>query len=139
MNLIKRIEEMKHGKRMLASSRFRRQVLQALDQALEQSGMTQTDLAKKLELSRSAVSQVFNGDGNLRAETISDYLFELGVHAEFLLIPHAIPETHPEYKATKELTAVSVKSFTHESIVILENTRSLKMFDTSSTGQTVAS
>lgn len=100
MNLIKRIEELPEGKRMLASSRFRRQILVALDQGLEESGMTQSELAQRLGLTRSAVSQVFNGDGNLQAGTISDYLFEMGVHPELVLVPTVRSEAIRTYKNT---------------------------------------
>lgn len=98
MDLMKFIEDMPDGQRMLASTRFRRQVLIALDQGLEVSGLSQSELAQKLGLTRSAVSQVFNGDGNLRAGTISDYLFEMGVHAEIIVSPIVTTEARNSYQ-----------------------------------------
>lgn len=126
MSLIERIEGMRHGKRMLASARFRRQLLQTLDQALEQSGISQTELATKLGLSRSAVSQVFNGDGNLRAETFSDYLFELGMHAEFFLVPNQIVEPKHNYQSSKNIQVASSISITSDDIFSTQKTRKMK-------------
>lgn len=107
MDLMKFVEGMPDGKRMLASSRFRRQVLIALDQALDQSGLSQSDLAQKLGLTRSAVSQVFNGDGNLRAGTISDYLFEMGVRAEIILTPIISNEVMKTYQYSQSSSSAT--------------------------------
>jgi transcriptional regulator with XRE-family HTH domain len=138
MSLIKRIEEMKNGPRMLASARFRRQVLQTLDRALEDSGMSQTDLANKLELSRSAVSQVFNGDGNLRAETISDYLFELGMHAELFIVPNKTSETFHQYHGTKEMNVAPINRFTLKEAPEIVKLQDLDFSNASLTKQGVA-
>ena len=86
MNLTEYVKQIPDGQRMLASSRFRREVLIMLDDALEKSGLSQSELALRLGLTRSAVSQVFSGDGNLRAETISDYLFAMGFQVEMKLV-----------------------------------------------------
>lgn len=62
------------GTRMFASARLRRDVVDLLNEALRGSGMTQAELARALRKSRSAVNQVLSGDGNLRVDTIAEYL-----------------------------------------------------------------
>jgi transcriptional regulator with XRE-family HTH domain len=69
------------GSRLLAGARLRRRVIVVLHQALEMSHLSQSDLAKKLGIRRSAVNQVFRGDGNVRMETLAEYLHELGFEA----------------------------------------------------------
>ncbi|MGW4412627.1 helix-turn-helix domain-containing protein [Nonomuraea sp. NPDC004702] len=58
-----------------------------LHKALESSGLTQSDLAKKLGYRRSAVNQVFRGDGNVRIETLAEYLHEMGFELDAHLVP----------------------------------------------------
>ena len=78
MNLIESIAEIPDGQRMLASSRFRRDILVMLDDAIEESGLSLLEIAQRLGINQSQVSELLSGDGNLRAETISDYLFAMG-------------------------------------------------------------
>ncbi len=66
------------GRRRLAAARLRREVLVALEEALSDAGMTQATLAAALGRSRSAVNQVFGGDGNIRISTLAEYLHEMG-------------------------------------------------------------
>jgi transcriptional regulator with XRE-family HTH domain len=75
------------GLRSLASARLRRRVLILLHRALNRSGLSQRDLAKKLGYRRSAVNQVFRGDGNVRIETLAEYLHELGYELDLNLVP----------------------------------------------------
>lgn len=85
--LYERIAGEPDGLRSLASARLRRRVLVLLHRALERSGLNQSDLAKKLGYRRSAVNQVFRGDGNVRIETLAEYLHELGYEADIHLVP----------------------------------------------------
>lgn len=75
------------GLRELASARLRHRVLTLLRKALGRSGMSQSDLAKKLRRRRSAVNQVFRGDGNVRIDTLAEYLHELGFELDLNLVP----------------------------------------------------
>lgn len=55
------------GGRALAVSRLKRAILASLHEALAMSGIeSQSDLARCLHVRRSAVNQVFLGDGNVR-------------------------------------------------------------------------
>ena len=78
MNLRTIVESMHGGSAALASARLRRSVLRALDEGMESSGISQAELARRLGRSRSAVSQVLTGDGNLRIETLAEYLEAMG-------------------------------------------------------------
>ncbi len=72
------IESMHGGTAALASARLRRKVLHALDEGMDASGISQAELARRLGRSRSAVSQVRTGDGNLSVETLAEYLEAMG-------------------------------------------------------------
>ena len=78
MSLRNIVESMNGGKAALASARLRRQVLRALDEGMASAGLTQAHLARRLGKSRSAVNQVLTGDGNLRIETLAEYLEAMG-------------------------------------------------------------
>ncbi len=78
MTLRKAFEQLPNGKKLLASAKLRREIIKALSKALAASKMTQSDLSRELGKSRSAVNQVLTGDGNLKIETIAEYLFAMG-------------------------------------------------------------
>ena len=62
--------------------------------ALNDSKMSQSELSRALGKSRSAVSQVLTGDGNLKIETVAEYLHEMGaemnVSIRFPLASHQV-------------------------------------------------
>lgn len=87
MTLREELEKLPGGKKRIASARLRRGVIKALHESLAFSKLSQSDLAKRLGKSRSAVGQVFNGDGNVEIDTVSDYLYEMGVELQLSLIP----------------------------------------------------
>jgi hypothetical protein len=75
------------GGRALAKARLQRAVLRVLDRALKLSRVeSQTALAKKLHIRKSAVNQVFRGDGNVRISTLAEYLYELGFEVDLKLV-----------------------------------------------------
>lgn len=78
MSLRRMIEQLPKGGAILASARLRRQIVKSLNVALNNSNMSQSELARALGKSRSAVNQVLTGDGNLKIETVAEYLYEMG-------------------------------------------------------------
>lgn len=87
MSLYDRVESKAGGKAALASARLRREVLVALHEAFAASGVhTQSEVAERLKVRKSAVSQVFRGDGNLRINTLAEYLFALGFELDVKLV-----------------------------------------------------
>ena len=87
MTLIESFEQLPDGKKWMASARLRRGIIKALHDSLDKSELTQSDLARALGKSRSAIGQVFNGDGNLKIETISEYFFAMGAELQLTLRP----------------------------------------------------
>jgi hypothetical protein len=87
MSLYERVAARPGGERALATARLRRAVLVMLHRALTVSGLdSQADLAKRLRVRRSAVNQVFRGDGNVRINTLAEYLHAMGFEAELTLV-----------------------------------------------------
>ncbi|MFI9827904.1 helix-turn-helix domain-containing protein [Streptomyces sp. NPDC051913] len=74
------------GAQLLAAARLRREVLRILHRALEASGLTQSQLADRLRVRKSAVSQVFRGDGNLRVNTLAHYLNAMGYELDIRVV-----------------------------------------------------
>jgi transcriptional regulator with XRE-family HTH domain len=89
--LYERVARQPDGLRLLAGSRLRRRVLAVLHQALDLSRLSQAELAKKLGIRRSAVNQVFRGDGNVRIETLAEYLHEMGFELDVQLVEAGEP------------------------------------------------
>lgn len=87
MSLYDRVTALSGGGRALAVSRLRRSVLAALHKAFRNSSLeSQADLAKHLKVRRSAVNQVFRGDGNVRISTLAEYLYEMGYELDITLV-----------------------------------------------------
>ncbi|MEU0115519.1 helix-turn-helix transcriptional regulator [Streptomyces bobili] len=79
------------GAQLLAATRLRREALRILHRALEASGLTQSQLAERLHVRKSAVSQVFRGDGNLRVTTMANYLSAMGYELDIRLVKAGEP------------------------------------------------
>lgn len=92
MSLYDRVESKPGGKAALAAARLRREVLVALHEAFTASDVhTQSEVAERLDVRKSAVSQVFRGDGNLRINTLAEYLFALGFELNIQLVAAGEP------------------------------------------------
>jgi hypothetical protein len=87
MSLYDRVNAMPRGGRALAAARLRRTVILALHKALRASGLeSQSQLAKRLHVRRSAVNQVLRGDGNVRIDTLAEYLYEMGFEVSLAIV-----------------------------------------------------
>lgn len=71
----------------LAAARFSNRVLHILRQAFESSPLSQRELAAVLGVGESRVSQVLNGDGNLRVTAVARYLRAMGYTPELTALP----------------------------------------------------
>lgn len=90
--LYDRVAAKRGGKAALAAARLRREMLASLHEAFQASGLnTQSEIARRLGVRRSAVNQVFRGDGNLRINTLAEYLYTLGFELDVMLVPAGEP------------------------------------------------
>ena len=117
-SLYERIARTADGRRRLANSRLRREVLDVLHRALRNSGLSQTDLAVRLGVRKSAVNQVLNGDGNVRIGTLANYLLAADHELKLELVPAGQPraevlarrERHKHTVARRAYAAASVEN-----------------------------
>jgi len=94
----------------MSAARLARDVSTWLTRAFRSSGKTQKQLAKSLDLSEGAVSQVLNGDGNLRIASIGRYpLRALGYEARLQLVP-VDPDAKPIAEPRRRARTVAVPS-----------------------------
>ncbi|GIH71885.1 helix-turn-helix domain-containing protein [Sphaerimonospora thailandensis] len=85
-SLYERVTATLKGARAVAAARLRHEVLALLHQAQLASRMTQSDVARELGVRRSAANQVFRGDGNIRTNTLAEYLHAMGFEADLRLV-----------------------------------------------------
>jgi transcriptional regulator with XRE-family HTH domain len=77
-SLIEEYEETDRGAQGLAAAGLARQVIELLHEALDASGLDQKDLASRVDVTEGRISQVLNGDGNLRIAALARYLRAMG-------------------------------------------------------------
>ena len=119
MSLYDRVASKPGGEAALAAARLRREILVALHQAFAASGLTtKTEVARRLNIRRSAVSQVFRGDGNLRINTLAEYLFTLGFELDVKLVPAGEPR-RAEIEGRHAIPALSVRNTTYNVVFAL--------------------
>ncbi|WP_073697193.1 helix-turn-helix transcriptional regulator [Mycobacterium sp. ST-F2] len=75
------------GAQGLAAADLAGQVMRLLHQALEASGLDQKALAEKLGVTQGRVSQVLNGDGNMKVAAVARYLRALGYETRLSATP----------------------------------------------------
>lgn len=69
---------------------FRLEVSIVFAKAMAGENISQTELAKKLGVSKGRVSQVLHGDRNITIDTLADYALALGCNIDFELVPKRI-------------------------------------------------
>lgn len=75
------------GAQGLAAANLAGQVMRLLQQALDASEMDQKALADKLGVTQGRVSQVINGDGNMKIAAVARYLRALGYETHLAASP----------------------------------------------------
>lgn len=75
------------GAQGLAAADLAGQVMRLLQQALDASELDQKSLAEKLGVTQGRVSQVLNGDGNMKIAAVARYLRALGYETQLTASP----------------------------------------------------
>jgi transcriptional regulator with XRE-family HTH domain len=75
------------GAQGLAAAEFAGQVMRLLHQALDASELDQKALAERLGVTQGRVSQVLNGDGNMKVAAVARYLRALGYETRLTATP----------------------------------------------------
>jgi hypothetical protein len=86
-SLVAERESTTEGRVAMAGARAAVQTVTLLNQALETSGRNQSELAALLGVTGGRVSQVVNGDGNLRVSTIARFLRAAGYRLKLTAEP----------------------------------------------------
>ena len=87
LSLTQELEASPVGAREMAASALTNSAIVTLELALAASGMSQKDLAEALGIGESRISQVMNGDGNIRVTTFARYMRALGYAVDFAVRP----------------------------------------------------
>ena len=93
------------GARELAASQLTNDALVLLQTALSSTGVTQKQLAEILGIGESRVSQVVNGDGNLKLTTFARYMRALGYAVTVNVTP--VERNIPELTRARRKPAIT--------------------------------
>lgn len=110
--LIEVFEESPAGAQEMAAARFAVEVVSLLGRAIDETEISQSELASALEVTDSAISQVVNGDGNLRVATIGKYFRAMGYQPRLFLEPveadrHVLVSRATQSAITDELSKLA--------------------------------
>lgn len=82
--------------------------------AMQDAGIKQSDLAKKLGKSDSCISQILNGTRNITLRTLSDICTALGVEVRITITKDGVDVSHPKITErrhqTSSLASVAIES-----------------------------
>jgi transcriptional regulator with XRE-family HTH domain len=106
-SLYERIARTDDGSRRLASARLRHEVLKLIHRAQQASGLNQVELARRLGIRKSAVNQVVRGDGNVRINTLAEYLHATGFEMTVQLVPAGQPRERVLRRRARMATRVT--------------------------------
>lgn len=104
------------GAQGLAAADLAGQVMRLLQQALDASELDQKALADKLGVTQGRVSQVINGDGNMKIAAVARYLRALGYETHLTASPvisglPALPRESRRRPAPVSQTAATEKRY----------------------------
>lgn len=106
------IEESEADRIEMGAAHITNEVVGLLHAALAKSGMTRRELASRLGIGESRVSQVLNGDGNLRLTTIGRFLAAMNCKVE--MSPRDFDTPSPRRRSqTKRFGEPSVAVWEH--------------------------
>ncbi|MBV5246752.1 MULTISPECIES: helix-turn-helix domain-containing protein [Mycolicibacterium] len=105
------------GAQGLAAADLAGQVMRLLQQALDASELDQKALAEKLGVTQGRVSQVLNGDGNMKIAAVARYLRALGYETQITASPvvsglPALPRQSRRRVAREQQSAVTETRYT---------------------------
>jgi len=98
MSEYERRSQTEEGRLSLAAASLATQVASLLERAKERSGVNGQKLAERLGLSEGRVSQVLNGDGNVRIATLARFLYACGYELD--LVARPVRKGLPELDST---------------------------------------
>lgn len=93
------------NRRLLRQEGLILDVTESVCELLEQEGLSQTDLARRLNCGKSHVSQLLNGRRNLTLKTLADIAGALGVKPSFTF-------SRAGYKKAERADVVRLKEWT---------------------------
>jgi len=67
----------------IAQERALIEAAEVIARALKQENVKRSELAKRMGLTKAAITQILSGERNLTVKTLSDALFELGYRVTF--------------------------------------------------------
>jgi predicted XRE-type DNA-binding protein len=105
------------GAQGLAAADLAGQVMRLLQQALDASELDQKALAEQLGVTQGRVSQVLNGDGNMKIAAVARYLRALGYETQITASPvvsglPALPRQSRRRVAHEQQSAVTETRYT---------------------------
>lgn len=94
----------------MAAARLSLQSINALNAAMRASGITRTELSERLGVGLSRVSQILNGQGNLRISTFARALEAIGYNAQLKILPSSskVPALPPKPNKPSRVPATTV-------------------------------